>query len=171
MCQNNFSLQIVYREVSLRISCSSLVKVELKASQNMTTIKSNNTQNLANFLVIYFNFTFFLCLSPFRLTRTENCFYKAQKNILQTIISILLSSLAIVYIFSNFRQTYVNTSLEGNTSPLKYFELLNTFFMYSFQILAIKNFWASRHRFLLIVNFIQSERDVFPNKPMKVQYS
>lgn len=124
--------------------------------------------SLTNFLVIYFNFTYFLCLSPFRLKRTENGFYKAEKSVFQTAICAILSCLSIIYLTANSRSKLSNTLQQDHTSPLRYFQLLTTICMFFFHILSINKFWFSRHRFLRIINFIQSESDVFSYKPLKV---
>lgn len=135
----------------------------------MLPVKTCYPHSLTNFLVVYFNFTYLLCLSPFRFKRTENGLYKAEKNIVQTIMCASLSILATVYLIAIVRSKYADTLLQDRTSPVKYFQLLTTIFTFFFLILTIKNFWFSRYSFLHIVNFIQSESDVFPNKPMKVR--
>lgn len=131
-------------------------------------VTTNRHNSLSYFLVMYFNSAFLLFHCPFRLRRAENGLYIFEKNVVQTSICAVSSCLAIVYLIGFVRARYVNTILQDNTSPLRYFQLLNTVFVVSLQILTIKSFWFTKHRFLYIVNFIQSNSAVFSYITLKV---
>ncbi len=113
--------------------------------------------NLTNFLVRYFDCCYILCCSPYRFVKNKDGLFKRTKFFPHFILSAVLSIFALIKISTNLRRTYINSSLQDNASPLKYFELLSDLFTKAFQVLTLKNFWFQSNRKLNIINFIQSE--------------
>lgn len=123
---------------------------------------------LTNFLVVYFKCAFFLCFCPFQLCVTENGRFKCGKSFIQSVICATLTGLALLHIIAAIRSTSTYI-LSENTGSLRYFILLNIIFTYCFHISSVISFWFYRHRFVCILNFIQSINwDIFPAKSLWV---
>lgn len=120
--------------------------------------KQKTPKALTNYLVVYFDFAYFIFCCPFRFVSSKDGIsFTKRKSHVQFTFFILLNSLSIIYYLALLRSRYQNIYFEDERSPTKYFELVHGVFTVVFTTLTLKYFLFHQPLFLKIVDFIQRE--------------
>lgn len=117
---------------------------------------TRETQHLSNIFVVYFDWLFFLGISPFRLVRENKNLFKTQKNYIQMIVSFALSILAVLFNLSAVRIGFGSDQFKDFTNPRNYFYFATFFLAYLFHTWFLLQLWFHPRKILSIVNVIQS---------------
>lgn len=106
---------------------------------------SVSSRSISQFLKIYFDFSYHLCLSPFRLKLKDRQFIIHNSNV-QRVITAVLCILTVPWLIRSCRRTPSNP-----TDFLKLMHsVVNTFLKLSIML----NFWQNSKKILTILNFI-----------------
>lgn len=129
---------------------------------------SKKPQSLSNYLVVYFNWAFFLGVSPFRFVKEFPNSYKIHKTILQSVISTFITILVFwVTIFGSLRSVFNTPFLGEHTNPLFYFYASSLASLMVLRVWVSKYLWFRQKAFLKLVNYIETnlfETYPIPNK-------
>lgn len=138
------------------------VKTEKEDFTSTRKISRKKSYNLANFLVIYFDWTFFLFISPYRFVRNKNKIgFRSWKFYPQILISGILNVLWLNYSITTCRKVANGaggTHTSTGPSAYRYFLVLSFFSSFIFQGLTIKRIWFNKNGFNTILNFMENER-------------
>ncbi len=126
------------------------------------------SRTLTNFIVVYFDWAFFLGFSPFRFVREPNNYYRIYKSKIQIVVSTFLTVCFFVFSISSSR---INFSIHfyKNRTPLDYFYLISFLLLFVLTILITIHIWFYKNKFINIDNFVQSDEFLLPNKKSFLQ--
>lgn len=126
------------------------------------------SRTLTNFIVVYFDWAFFLGLSPFRFVREPNKYYRIYESNIQIVFSAILTVCFFIFSISSSR---INCHIHfyKQRTPLDYFYLVSYLLLFLLSILITINLWFCKNRFINIVNFIQSDEFLLPNRTTFLQ--
>lgn len=121
-------------------------------------------ENIANCLIVYFNFAYYLLFSPFRFIPSSHkvtpiC-WKIQKC---TIQSIGYTTMGFLGTFATLAEciNIVSEAKAKGRDPVVYFSFLACLFTAILHLRMHKMLWFERHKFLDIINFISSKPKIF----------
>lgn len=122
--------------------------------------------NFANILLAYFDFAYYLCVSPFRFTNPnqKSCqnHWKMHSSKLQKFGFIILGVLGIFVNIVSLRSVLLSSKINGR-NPELYFALLSVSFAFVSRISMYKTLWFESQKFLEIVHLMASESTTFLN--------
>lgn len=127
-----------------------------KSKVTCTNYSVEQNRCISNLLVTYFDWAFFLCLSPFRFIKKSDKPFHPTKFYIQLLFSGVLITLYILFTICEFRKKINAHFNHGNSSPQKYFHISATLTGFLFQLAVIKQTWFNQGQFQNIVNFVQS---------------
>ncbi len=116
--------------------------------------------NIANCVLVYFDFAYYLLFSPFRLTLTSNkisqfC-WKIHKCKIQCIGYIIMGFLGMFAILAHYKSILSDATANGR-DPVVYFSFLACLFTAILNFKMHKIFWFESHKFLEIINLTSSK--------------
>lgn len=139
------------------------------------SIHFKKSNKLSSLLKVYFNFSYYLLVSPFRIVYDKQHRINITKQShLQSVLCAASNLLALFHIIGGIRigLNELTSNNESSQNPVLYFEFLTKIFTAVLKVTIFKRFWFNRSAFINIVNFInEHETYEFPMQNWMVRYS
>ncbi|CAL8086588.1 unnamed protein product [Orchesella dallaii] len=125
----------------------------------------------SNFLYVYFFFSYYLCLTPFRLKKTispgksDRPYFEIHEFLPQKIICGFANLLAMVRYSVELRR-YIQDVRRDN--PVSFFKLFEGCSGLVFKTIILRCFWTKQKRFLRVVRFLDNEY-IVPYNNLKME--
>lgn len=129
-------------------------QVPIIQPENKYNPKSTKTSNFSDYLIVYFNFTYYLFYSPFKIIQQKSGFYIPASNKFHTLIVLILHSLGYILRIADFRilvfELFRDELLQN---PEIYFRVLSHLVSVSFQAAGLYRIWFHSQDFVDIIHF------------------
>ncbi|CAL8072520.1 unnamed protein product [Orchesella dallaii] len=108
------------------------------------------------FLKIYFDFAYYLLLSPFRIVVSEETGkFIIKKNKLQQFGCGILQLLCTIRLLTDVRDTLQLNFSKGKQTPIQYFEIVENISSFIYKMETMRRFWFCQEDYLRIFNCVQ----------------
>lgn len=148
--------------MKVAFSCFKISSPSQKFNYKMDTKKLTVAKSSANFLKVYLDLTFYLCICPFRVVyiydHKKHCgHYIAKSYLAQKLLCIIFTSLGMFWLV---RLTlHYRPSFHDTTRPSDYFEIVFSIADLLQKSMTIGMFWVFQQNSLSILNFIVDENN------------
>ncbi|CAL8072526.1 unnamed protein product [Orchesella dallaii] len=116
--------------------------------------------SLINFIKLYFDYSYFLCLCPFRFVSDGDRGFITQTWLPQKVLTGLAHTFSILMLINDLRDKLFQPSKDYNRNPVAYFQILDSLFNLAYKSTLIKRVWWNRQDFLFVFEFIWNRKSL-----------
>ncbi len=113
---------------------------------------------LSNFLKLYFDYLFYLCLSPFQFIRdsAQPGHFSVRTWLPQKVICGLCHLFSLLVLVRDLQSKVLQPASSFHKNPVKYFTLIDSIFNFIYKATLIKRLWWNQKEFVNLMSFITS---------------